>query len=97
MKFPMGKFPYVLNKSSIDKNWVLFYFVEFGHDFFSWFFIKSYISNGPDDDEDMVMEEMNIESLASMRCPITTKPLERAAKANVSSQAFSSKRNNNKY
>ena len=45
----------------------------------------------------MVMEDMNIESLAAMRCPITTKPLERAAKANVSFKASGPKRNNYKY
>jgi len=33
-------------------------------------------------DEDMVMEDVNIESIAAMKCPITQKPIERAAKAN---------------
>jgi len=33
-------------------------------------------------DEDMVMEDMNAESLAAMKCPITTKPLQQAARAN---------------
>ena len=46
-------------------------------------FYKTYISAGPGD-EDMVMEDVNIESIAAMKCPITQKPIERAAKANVS-------------
>ena len=47
-------------------------------------------------DEDMVMEDMNAESLAAMKCPITTKPLQQAARANVSIYAFVSN-NNTKY
>lgn len=43
-------------------------------------------NDGPNDgglgDEDMVMEGMNTESLAAMKCPITQKPIERAARAN---------------
>ena len=38
---------------------------------------------------------MNIESLAAMKCPITQKPIEQAARANVSIYAFISKRNIN--
>jgi len=41
----------------------------------------------------MVMEDMNAESLAAMKCPITTKPLQQAARANVSIYAFVSNKN----
>jgi len=43
----------------------------------------------------MVMEDMNAESLAAMKCPITTLPLKQAARAKVSIYAFVSKRNKN--
>ena len=41
------------------------------------------------------MEDMNAESLAAMKCPITQQPIKQAARGKVSIYAFVSKRNKN--
>ena len=54
-------------------------------------FIKLYSGDGGGDglgDEDMVMEDVNTESLAAMKCPLTQQPIKQAARANVSIYLF---------